>query len=200
MTEFEELRRRFAPAAGARPGDRGACPSPEDLAAAAERRSDADTRLRILEHVATCAACREEFDLLRAVAATGRPGPISRWLLVAIPLAAAAVLVLILRPVGPPAQPVVRNDGPALLLHTARPGAGGIRFAWRPLPSADHYAVEVFTLAGDSVALLDSRDTTLTVSRPPGVPDSALRWMVRAYLADGRIIESEPARLLEPGR
>lgn len=197
MNQFEDLRRQFAPLASRVPAERSVCPSVEALAAAAEARDPSDTRLGVLEHLATCVTCRSEFDLLRTVVTANRSRrSVRRWLVVALPLAAAAGVVLMLRPWRSPVAPVYRNVSETVILHQTGQDAQAVRFSWQPVPGADHYVMEIFTLAGESVAQFVSRDTSLLVPRPLAEPDSVLRWMVRAYLTDGRINESNPGRLL----
>jgi len=67
----DRLRALYAPIAEQPRGDR-LCPSPEDLQALVQRQGDEDARLAILDHVMTCAPCRNEFNVLRAVEKAGR--------------------------------------------------------------------------------------------------------------------------------
>jgi hypothetical protein len=48
-------------------GKRTHCIPPDDLLALAERRITGSRRLEMLDHVMRCGACREEFELLRAI-------------------------------------------------------------------------------------------------------------------------------------
>ena len=100
-----------APGEGA-PGAHGErCPTPEAVLALVRREGSEDARLATLDQVMSCAACRRELDLLRAIDAAGegtadarstddgviplRPrGPTTLSWRRALPLALAASLVL----------------------------------------------------------------------------------------------------------
>src|ERR671936_384188 len=104
----ERLRELYARALEARaPADREQCPPPEALLALARREGPEAQRLETLDHVMSCARCRAEFDLLRAIEAAGagegqarsetrsqpRAHARRRWTTF-VPLALAATLVL----------------------------------------------------------------------------------------------------------
>ena len=66
MIDDGELRQAYDELLRTRgPRDRVACPSPESLLALVEREGAEDERMRTLDHVMSCAACRRDFDLLR---------------------------------------------------------------------------------------------------------------------------------------
>ena len=64
----QELRAAYESVlAGTDTGSRETCPSPEDLEALVFTVGGEDERLALLDHVMSCAACRRDFDLLRAM-------------------------------------------------------------------------------------------------------------------------------------
>lgn len=64
----EQLRAVYARTSPARPG----CAAPEEILALVQRDGAEADRLRILDHVMSCAECRGDFDLIRAVEIAGR--------------------------------------------------------------------------------------------------------------------------------
>lgn len=51
--------------------DRIRCIPPDDLLALAEHRLSTSRRLEALDHIMDCSACRQEFELLRAIRRAG---------------------------------------------------------------------------------------------------------------------------------
>src|SRR5688500_9109511 len=98
MTD-DELRDAYARAMAARTSTtRTGCPRPDALVALVRRDGPEATRLETLDHTMACAACRQEFELLRAIDAGERraSGPAVlpfRWQR-PLALAIAASLVL----------------------------------------------------------------------------------------------------------
>ncbi len=104
----EQLRAVYARTSPARPG----CAAPEEILALVQRDGAEADRLRILDHVMSCAECRHDFDLIRAVESAGRedaagatgelprvsatstPGPHRSWLRQHAPVLAAAAVLL----------------------------------------------------------------------------------------------------------
>ncbi len=206
-----------------RPTTRGAaCPSPEALLAAARADAGVDEteRLRTLDHALRCPACRPELALLHAVSgAHGAPvelpnqrppgrvvGHIGTWRRV-VPLAAAASLVLAVGvatiarrgPTGEsPAGETLRAGGGELPL--VAPGDGAavatatpVAFAWRAVPGAFRYTLEVTTTDGTVVLSTQTADTLL--SAPLRAAAGEYRWSVRAEAGDGSVRRSEARAL-----
>lgn len=201
MTD-EQLRELFAKAGVAcAPGARGACPSPEEMLALVRREGAEERRLEVLDHVMGCTACHGEFDLLRAVEwagkATGAATPVRapvRWRRF-VPLAAAASLLVVAgiglreRASRDRASDVPRSGGEeVVLLAPATSVAAGapVTFAWRPVPGATRYELEVVDSAGAAVFSASTADTS-AVLRDAGrlAPGAEYHWWVRAVRAGG---------------
>jgi hypothetical protein len=184
--------------------DTAASPSPhvtpEEMLAVIERRASSAERLRILDRVMQSEVTRRDFELLRAAVAASRPRPglAPRW--------AAAAAVLIVSAAGivlwqtRPEQNVLRSGGDELTL-TAPPdtpaASGPLVFAWRRIPRAVSYELELVDASGALVHLGSVSDTSWT---PPDtlhlVPGIEYRWWVRATLNDGTVVEAPPRRLM----
>src|SRR6266550_4338521 len=135
MTDFDRLERlrgfchtRETPIA------KPDCLDEYTVAALADGTLDADARGRALEHVATCALCRRAVASVAEALADGpitheieivegrrrRRGPVLR---IAVPLAAAAtVLVLLLSPAAPGTAAATRDDANSALARWRRGG------------------------------------------------------------------------------
>ena len=121
-------------------------PSPQALAALARREGPEPDRLATLDHVMSCADCRPDFDLLRAIegagddgAAAGRAGMRRRWLMPAALAASLLLAVGVGRSLLQSHADTSRGDGDAVSL--IRPGLEAVEgdslaFAWHPVPGA----------------------------------------------------------------
>ncbi len=101
-----------------------------------------------------------------------------------------------MRPTGVEA-PVLLSPEPGLklALEPAPGGLGPVRFAWKAVPEASGYVLE---LAGPRSHTLRSTQPVVTV---PGLPAGKYRWTVRAVQADGTLgPPSTRAVQLVPGR
>ena len=176
----------------------GPCPSDELLAALVEQRLDPYERDRVVEHLGTCAGCRTVVVGARealaedAVAAEVRAldGRRRSWPLVAGPIAAAALLLVLLRPaVDDPvhrAPPVTGTPAPVLVT-PAGPMEGVRSLRWRGVAEADQYRVTVYDAAGAVIHEAITGDTLLDL--PPAVRLESGRsyfWIVAAEMAPGR--------------
>ena len=163
--------------------ERAGCVSPEAIYALVRREGTEQRRLETLDHVMACAACSREFELLRSIerageqtGAVGTPAPRSwatrGWRQVA-PFALAAS-VLVVAGVGV-WQKVVRQDGPevergtsdavTLLVPLADAVASApVSFAWRAVPGARRYELEVLDAGGTPVYALTTGDTVVTLA------------------------------------
>jgi len=185
------------------------CLDVHTVAALADGTLDAETRGRALAHVATCALCRRAVasvaEALAAVPITHeieivegrrrRGGPILR---IAVPLAAAAtVLLLLWSPAadrfpghrGPPPPPPATTPIP-------RSPVGAVSVAkelrWSHVAGADRYRVTVFDATGGVVLAADVSDTV--VAFPDSivlVPDVSYLWKVDARTGFDRWATSE---------
>jgi len=185
---------------------RADCPDADTLLALVRREGTEEARLQTLDHAMSCSECMRELELLRAIEKAGARAsgvsPVTRrdsfvsWRR-AVPLALAASAVLAVSlvvgrnrgsddPLGEP----TRGDDAALTVLTPRDvelaPADSLALAWRPLPGAAHYVVEVLDADGRA-ALADTTSDTTHVVRELGrlVPGRDYRWWVRAPSADG---------------
>jgi len=188
---LQELYARRVARQGTAPG----CPTPDAILALVRREGGEAERMTTLEHVMSCATCHREYEWLQAVAqatveAGGAPAglagqawwrgrPLALAASIAVVVGAAIVLSSVLR------NGAQRERGTLSEIELVSPRATAsagapIVFAWRPLPNASRYVLEVQRLDG-SVALADTTaDTALTVAPSAALhPDSTYRWWVR---------------------
>ena len=191
MTDDAGLQRQFTAARNRVPATRDGCIDVADLAAAAGRTDSETARLIVLDHVATCATCRREFDLLRTVAETKPRAslPWARWGAVAAAMAAAVTLVL-WRGRAEPTAPSYRGPDVSITLHEPTVDSASVVLAWQPVEGAARYLLEVIRSDGTTAASMELPDTLAAIPRGSlgGIED--LRWSVQASLRDGRVVES----------
>ena len=206
----DRLRELYAIAQAGRPaGPGGEHPAPEAIAALVRREGPEEGRLATLDHVMSCADCRRDFDLLRAVeragvesGAAGRSGR-RAWLMPAA-LAASFLLAValgrtVLRSGG---DDTTRGDdrGAVMLVqpgHEARAG-DSLTFSWRAVPGASRYEIEVLNASGGGGASAATTDPTLSFEAYRLLPPGDYRWWVRATTPDARSFRSavRPLRLV----
>lgn len=211
MTDIGDarLREAYARAVAAR-GDasRAACPAPAALAGLARHEGAEDARIRLLDHVLTCPRCREEFELLRAIETAGgaRPAAPARrtWApYAAAALAASLLLAVLTDPIGrfsgADRDPVVRGADDVLLVAPAADAVvrrtGPLRAAWRRVPDARRYTLELLTPDGTVVLRETTTDTAVALAASRLPRDGAYRWWVRAAMPDGAERQSPVRRL-----
>ena len=97
----------------------------------------------------------------------------------------------------PPEPPILISPEPGLklALEPAPGGLGPVRFAWKPVPDAVGYVLE----------LVGPRKQTVRTTQPlvtvPGLPAGKYRWSVQAVLSDGSLGPSATRAVqLVPGR
>ena len=205
---MNEDRLRAAYAAAMKSGASGTHVSPEAIAALVRREGPESERLATLDHVMSCADCRNDFDLLRAVEDAGRQAGAARaarptWLM---PAALAASLLmavgvgrLVMRPAGDDITRGSETGAPALLRPGAQTVAGeAITFAWSAAPGARKYTVEMLDAGGGVVASAETADTTATPAGTAGLAAGDYTWWVRATTSDARTLRSavRPLRLI----
>ena len=206
----ERLRELYATAQAAHPGGAGEHASPEAIDALVRREGPEDARLGTLDHVMSCAECRRDFDLLRAVERAGvesgataeRAGKRRGWLMPAA-LAASVVLAVgvgrtVLRP-GSDEPTRGSGDAVELVLPGREARAGdSLTFAWQPVPDASRYDLELLDAGGGVAASVATTDTTATPAAARALPPGDYTWWVRATTSDARALRSalRPLRLV----
>jgi hypothetical protein len=183
------------------PGQGAQHPAPEAIAALARREGDEAARLATLDHVMSCAECRREFDLLRAVeraglesGATARGSARRSWF---VPVALAASLLVAVglgRGLLAPADDTTRGGEDAAVV-LVQPGASAqagdpVVFAWRAVPGASRYELELLDTAGAVAAAAATSDTSASPSTVRALPPGEYRWWVRAIMPDARSLRS----------
>jgi hypothetical protein len=188
----EALRRAYQAGLSARK-DRQDCPSPEALQALVNREGEEATRLAVLDHVMSCAACHRDFELLRSVHVASRSRPTWRFQ----PLALAASIALLVGLGGAalwtrlvPERDTLRGTGAQI--ETLKPAAGAVVspplvLAWKPVVGAQSYTIELLTSGGQLGDSWTTSDTSVTVSAPRAkqIAPGSYAWWVRAHLRDG---------------
>lgn len=214
-TRLQELYARRVAARGAGAGSPHA--EPEAILAVVLREGPEEARLATLDHVMSCAACHREYEWLAAVdraaaeteaesAARGAPRPWWRQ----APLALAASLLLavgaglaVRQLVSGGAETVRGGAGDIALMAPADDAEAGapLTFAWRRIPEASRYVLEVQRQDG-SVAFADTTaDTTVTLARPAEVlPAADYTWWVRETTDGSEPRASERRTLRLPPR
>jgi hypothetical protein len=175
--------------------------SPEEMLAVIERRVPTPERLRILDRVMQSEEARQDFELLRAAVAASRPARIAvpRWAVAAAAVVLLAtgglVMVRAFRP-----ENVLRGGESTIELtapHDSPAVSAPLVFAWRRVPRAVSYEIELVEASGALVHLGTVRDTSWTL--PESIHLSSgieYRWWVRATREDGTTIEAPPRRLV----
>jgi hypothetical protein len=203
------LRELYASAVSGRAaGTGGPHPAPEALAALVRREGTEEARLATLDHVMSCAECRRDFDLLRAIeragvesGAAGRAGARRSWFVPAALAASLLVAIGLGRTLLTPANDTTRGDGDSgvVLVQPAVEAAAGdsLVFAWRPVPGASRYELELLDAGGSVAASAATTDTTASPGAARSLPPGDYRWWVRATTSDARPLRSalRPLRL-----
>jgi hypothetical protein len=207
----DRLRDLYAVGQGGRPaGPGGEHPAPEVIAALVRREGPEGERLATLDHVMSCAECRHDFDLLRAVeragiesGAAGRAGGKRGWFMPAA-LAASVLLAvgvgrIVLRAGG---DDTTRGDdhGGVALVQPGREAAAGdpLIFSWHAVPGATRYELELLDAGGGVLASAATSDTIASPVAARALPPGDYRWWVRATTSDARPLRSalRPLRLI----
>lgn len=170
--------------------------SSRDVAAYVDRALSPAERDAIEAHLSDCADCRDEViqvSRLRRGASSRR-----RWLFVA-PLAAAAVLAVMLLPARKSDEPVLRDGGERGLTVTivapadsalTPSGPRQVSFTWRSLDSVVSYRFAITDGSGDVVWSATSTDTTVQLPASIHLRPGNYFWYVDALLPDGRSVAS----------
>jgi len=192
----EQLREIYAGAmtSRARPGH-SACPDPEAILALVRREGAEETRLVTLDHVMSCADCREEFDLLRSIQTAGaqagaaaRPG--RRWV-APVALAASVLLAVV--------SDVVRAGPDERLTLLAPPpevaAGSALLFVWHPIVGTSRYRLEVMNPAGEVVLEAETADTAILIEGAADLEPGNYQWWVGATGPDAARSALRPLRL-----
>jgi hypothetical protein len=182
---------------------RSNCPSAEALEAAVAGRGPETERLAVLDKALTCGACRREIALLHALAsAEVRDGKTktrgAAWKRL-VPMALAASIILALGVVGvhkwgtQGAPDDLRGGNAVSLIEPSSDASvprGAVRFAWRRVPSALRYTLEIDATDGRVLLSTHTIDTSLTLSLA-NVPAGEHRWLVLTSTDFGTELRSE---------
>ena len=197
------------------------CLDLDTLAAMADGLLDAESRSRVLPHLASCERCRADLasiaraisdpELAREIRAVETPTTLRprRWWRIAVPVAAAATLLLAIRPAGLfRSTPAGGHRAPALTNGSAPAGmvpTGTVesvtQLLWRSVSGADRYRVTLFDVAGRVLYQVEPQDTLVPL------PDS-LRlasgqrylWRVEAQVGFDRWVASDLIEFSVAGR
>jgi len=156
-------------------------------------------RTGVEAHLADCDACRREVvevaSLVRA-----RPSP-RRWYLPVGAVAAAALLLLILRPwqdgVRPPdyREPVITTTVAPVGVVPSGAITTAERLIWTSVPHADRYQVDVFDSTGRVLWETQTSDTATafpdSIRRLRLQPGAPYHWKVRAQTSWNRWVSSD---------
>ena len=186
--------------------DPASCPTPETLWSAVRGELPAQQMGEVLDHVAACAACAEDWRLAaeinrqeeRAAAVPGKviQGRFGQWRPLAAAAALAAGLLIAVgvyrtqQPVQEPTYREARHAGIRSLLPQgqALPREAAV-LRWSPLAGAVSYDVQVST--EDLRPVATAKGQTATAYRIPqsalaGLPSGArILWQVDAFRPDG---------------
>ena len=161
------------------------------VAAYLDQRLPPAERTRLVRHLIVCDECRLEVSETQALLAQRGH---RRWFAAAGLIAAAAVLVLILRPIVAPSEPpselAIRDGGSNSTLTAYGPvgevRGDSLRLLWAAAPGATVYRVTVSAPGGLAVWSGSTADTSVIL------PDSArletglvYYWVADALLANG---------------
>lgn len=172
----------------------------EELVAVVERRGSEEERARVLNRVLKTVEGRRELDLVRAAVVAARP-PARRsyWMPMSIAaglLIAVAGGTMLLR--NRPTDDVMRGTSSAIVLASPSEPVSDtlpVLFAWRRVPTAHSYEIELVNDAGDLVFQRALTDTTVVLPRDVALkPGATYLWRVIARTPAGSA-SSESRRL-----
>lgn len=161
-----------------------------------EQRGSEETRRELLAEILRSPACREEFELLRAVVRASQPvkaprffSPLWRWAAGIVVVAGLGLTALLWqRP-----REQVRGSGGAIELYAPAENARAQSlpaFVWSALPGALQYRLEVVTDTGAVAFSTTVRDTTATAPRAAALPPGHYLWLILAEMPAGLAVRS----------
>ena len=169
----------------------------EDIAAYVDRGYAAEWRARVEAHLAACAECRSEVVAVTRLARSFRDR--RRWT-VAAPLAAAAVLLLVLAPwqrgrdedATVLREPAVTTTVAPTLIAPLGAVATLPRLTWTSIPHSDRYQVTMYDGNGSVVWETQTRDTVVAVPNATALgAGTPYFWKVAARTGWGRWVVSD---------
>lgn len=200
------------------PRNESACLDPDTLGALADGSLDDARRASAFSHLASCAHCcatvasiarlLADPAVAREVESVGAGKPIRRWLPWAAALAAAALLVLALGPLGMSrrapgelhrATPIETASIPEAV-HPIGDVTAVRELRWEPVTGADRYRVTLFASSGEVVYEAEAVDPVTTLPDSVALPAGAdYLWKVEARVGFDRWVSSPlvPFSLLE---
>jgi hypothetical protein len=194
----ERLRALYAGAMARLPLPEDAAPVPlEAMVDLVERRGSEAERSRTLRSILRDPRAREEFELLRAVVRSAEP-PRQSWRAAIAWRVAAGVALLagtawLFSLLHTPEEPLRGGASAVVMLQPAN-GAeltAPPLFAWRQVPGAVDYRIEVVDSAGAVVFEEQVTDTTSTGPASGGlVPGNHYRWSVTVLTKEARSLRS----------
>lgn len=177
--------------------------TPEEILALVRRDGPEERRLATLDHVMSCEACTQSFELLRSIEAAGakverkRPRrmlPLALAASITLVIGAAVVQQFLLR-----RPELMRGSGSAITLLAPATDVAArepVVFAWRPVPGAQRYELEVFNSDDVVIFTTATTDNVVTASSLRLIPQTEYSWWVRAITPAGQITSSaRPLRL-----
>jgi putative zinc finger protein len=189
---------------------------PDDLIAAfADGSLAADSRAPVIAHVAACSRCRGAVaSVARALADPSVARELSgssdrrRWYRLAVPLTAAAVMLLLVwSPEGGPSGGHRGEPPPPAATPVPRSPVGAVaavdELRWSAVAGADRYRVTVFHADGGVVYVAEVRDTLVAFPDSIALQSSvSYLWKVDARIGFDRWAGSELAefKVVGPGR
>lgn len=178
-------------------GDRSVPDDMEHLSAsdvAAYLENALDDRARVEAHLLECSSCRAELvEVADITSRVFRQRQRRIWLPA---LAAAALLIVLVRPTGEPDRvhrepPVTSVVAPQAIVPAGVVDSAST-FLWTSVPGADRYVVRVYSATG---SVLWQRELQDTVAQPPDslrlVPGVRHYWKVEAHVGFDRATASE---------
>jgi hypothetical protein len=187
---------------------RASCVAPDRILALVERRGAEEERLATLDHVMACPACGADYELLRSIAP---PQARRRWPVPTMATLAAAAMLLVAVGVTAVVSRSPGDDGPDVMRGAAdrlelvgvtgvAEHGGSLQVAWRPVPGAISYEVEVLRADGARVTGVVSPDTTAILALDQSALGDTLSWWVRARTSAGATVRSAVTPLRLPAR
>lgn len=144
-----------------------------------------EKRSAVESHLADCDECRREVSSVSTLVKRRRrlPG-------YAVPLTAAAAIVLVMIGVNKRMEPPVFRGVERIGIGTSEFIAADPTLIWTPVKNVAQYRVTITDSAGNIVSEKVTTDTTTTIPLPKA---RDFQWYVTAILNDGRV-ESSPVR------
>ena len=190
-----EIQRLYQLAIAERP--REGCVDEEQLLALVQRSGPEKQRLTILDHAMACEACRREFELLRAINASG-PAPVTHrsgtpflkrtqvWLPLAATILIGFAATLYLG-TSRSAPTITRgaNDSLTAIEPIGEVPTGPVTFVWNSVAGAIAFDLEVTRPDGSVVSSETTRDTVLVVDADWVGTPGPYSWWVTARFLDG---------------